>query len=148
MNTIKLSDVKIRKDFLDTVPNEEKAKKIVEYVERHGKIDRPLILNHGVLVDNYIRYLAAKAIGLEEVPYVELHKMNYVVCKFDGNKKEYTWKNDKSLPISVGDKVFVRVGDYKNCKRACVTVVDIFESDDLELFNKHKSVISKLLNNN
>lgn len=144
MNTIKLSDVKIRKDFLDTVPNEEKTKKIVEYVKRHGKIDRPLVLNHGVLIDNYIRYLAAKVVGLKEVPYVELQHMSYFICKFDGNKKEYIWKNEKGLSVNIGDKVFVKVGDYKKHKRACVTVVDIFVSDSIELLNKHKPVVSKL----
>lgn len=146
MNTIKLSDIIIQKDFLDSKTKSFKIEKIIKYYKKHKRLDKPIVLNSGILVDKYARYLAAKIIGLQEVPCVELQKMSYIVGKFDNNNKEYIWKNDAGFNINIGDKVLVKVksnGEYKNVS---VTVINLFNSDSIELYNKHKSVVSVLNN--
>lgn len=149
MKTIKLCDVQIREDFEQTKPSDKKIKKAEKYIRKFKRIDKPIILNNGVLVDGYSRYLAAINKYLYEVPCVELQEMNYIVGKFDNCDKEYVWKNDKNLDIKVGDKVFVKTQNIHKNKIVSlyVTVVDTFQSDSLELYNKHKKVIKKLDNN-
>lgn len=148
MKTIKLSDIKIHKDFLESKTNYGKVLNAVNYIRKHGRIDKPIVLNHGVLVDNYARYLAASSQKLSEVPYVELQQMNYIIGKFDYNNKEYTWKNDRCIDIEVGDRVLVKIKNKdKKIKNVYVTVVGIFSSDSLDLYNKHKSVVKKVVNN-
>ena len=146
MKTIELSSIKISNAFLNTKPSEKKVQKVLKYIEKNGRIDKQIILYNGVLVDNYIRYLAASINNFNEVPYVELREMTYIVGKH--NRKEYIWKNDRNIDIEIGDKVLVRIKHNGKNKKTCVTVVDVFSSDDLNLYNKHKSVVKKLKNNN
>lgn len=149
MNTIKLSEVKISEEFLSCNPRMKKFEKVTDFITKHNKIDKPLVLKNGVLVDNYIRYLAAKNYGLQKVPYVELNEMTYVVGRFPNSEKPYIWKNDKGLNINIDDNVIVRNNfkkGGKSIKNVCVKVVGIFPSSDLGLYNKHKSVVKKLNN--
>lgn len=145
MKTIKLCDVNIREDFIKTKPKHQKILKVREYIEKHKTIDKPIVLLNGVLVDGYARYLASVEKELYEVPYVELCTMNYIVGKFEHCKKEYVWKNDKGIDIQIGDKVMVKTFNNNKDKLVCkyVTVVDIFWSDSLDLYKKHKRVIKK-----
>lgn len=146
MNTINLSDVKIPETFLKRNPSKKKIKAATKYIEKYGRPDKPIVLNNGVLVDKYVRYVAAKIKGLQEVPYVELQQMKYIVGKFDNCAKNYTWKNDRNIDINIGDKAVVKVKCKNNkIKFVYVTVVDIFSSDSLKLYNKHKSVIRKFV---
>jgi hypothetical protein len=142
MKTISLDEIKISKHFLESKPRESKVEKAVRYLEKNGRLDKPIVLNKGILVDNYARYLAAKLKGLREIPYVELQEMTYIIGKH--NKKEYTWKNDRNIDIKIGDLVFVRVKHNGKIKKACVKVFNIFSSDDLDLYNKHRSVVRKI----
>lgn len=146
MKYINLYNVKISDSFLKSKPSAKKLMKAIKYFEKYGRIDKPIVLNNGVLVDGYIRYLVADIKGLEKVPYVELQQMSYIVGVFDGNKKEYTWKNNKRIPIDIGDKVCVKVkGKDGKIQKPHVTVIDIFSSDSLELYRKHNSVVKKYL---
>lgn len=145
MKTIKLSDIQISDDFRKTPPHDRKIKKAIRYIKKFKRIDKPIVLNDGVLVDGYSRYLASITTGMKEVPYVELQEINYIVGKFDNSNKEYTWKNDSCIDIKVGDKVLVesRSVSKNKVKRLYVNVVDIFLSDSLEEYNKHRRVIGK-----
>ena len=145
MNTIKLSNIIISKDFLDSRPKDKKIEKAVKYIKIHKRPDKPIVLNNGVLVDNYARYLAAQIVGLQEVPYTELQQLSYIIGKFDGNDKEYVWKNDRCLDINIGDKVLVAVNYNGFPKKVWVTITDVFMSDSLDLYKKHKSVIAKYI---
>lgn len=145
MNTIRLSDIKIPKSFLNSNTKDSKVLNAIKYIKAHGKIDKPIILNKGVLVDNYARYLAANIERLYEVPYVELQHMTYIIGKFRNGNRRYMWKNDKNIDIQIGDDVVVKVqGKDGKTKKAIVTVVGVFVSDNLRLYNKHKSVVKKL----
>lgn len=145
MNAIKLSDIKVTDDFLQSRPSERKIEKAIRYYGCNGILDKPVVLFDGEIVDNYTRYLAAKIIGLEEVPYVELQKMSYIVGRFDGNKKWYIWKNDGEIDINIGDSVMVKVKNkYGKTKKVIVTVKDLFQYNGLDLYNKHRSVVLNL----
>ena len=66
-----LYDVKVTKDFLLSHISERKVEKAKKYIEAHGKFDKPIVLNNGVLVDGYSRFLAAYSMGMRDIPYIE-----------------------------------------------------------------------------
>lgn len=139
--TMDLSDIKISSDFLGTNPNNDKITKAIKYIEKHNRIDKAIVLNNGVLVDNYVRYIAATIKGLQKIPFVELQQMNYIIGKYENNDKEYIWKNDRNINIQIGDKVIVR---NRHKKPSVVTISHIFSSDSLYLYNKHLSIVRKI----
>lgn len=149
MKVINVYDIKISDDFAKTKPKIKKIKNAMYYIDKHKTIDKPIVLNNGVLVDRYSRYLASINKKIYEVPFVELQDMIYIVGKFNNCQKEYVWKNDKNIDVEIGDKILVKSSNRNNDEniRVCVTVVDKFQSDSLELYNKHKSVIKKISNN-
>ena len=68
---IALADIKIADEFAKHPPKENKLRNIERYYRRHGVWDKPIILGKGnVLRDGYARYLVAKKLGLNEVPYI------------------------------------------------------------------------------
>ena len=147
ISTIAISDVIISDDFKKTTPKEYKINRIREYVHRYGKIDKPIVLmKDNVLFDGYTRYIVAKELGVQEVPYIEFDRYfkkatapkyrKYIAGRFE-NGKEYFWKIcNKKLDVNVGDKVLVA---NKN-GRAIVSVVSVFESNDKKM-RKHKPVL-------
>lgn len=145
MNKIKLTDIKISKEFQYSNPSQKKIDKALKFISRYKRIDKPIILIDGMLVDGYTRYLAAQTVGLLKIPFIELNELIYIVGQFNNNKKEYIWKNDKFLDINIGDNVLVKVKQKDRYKNVNVQIVNIFSSNDLKLYNKHKSVIKKYI---
>lgn len=156
LKTINVSEIIIPKEFERTIPRKDKLEKIYKYVKAFGNIDKPIVLTeNNVLTDNYARYIVAKELGITDVPYITTQeyieenpkrtlRMTYVVGKFDGNEKEYTWKLNKDMDIDIGDKVLVRTKKYKGrgITTEVVTVVNTFTSNNPSLL-RHKSVIGK-----
>ena len=154
MNTIMLSDIIVPKSFVNTHPSERKMNSVRNYVEKHGELDKPIVLDGKMLTDNYVRYLVAVELGMEKVPCISSYEYReqrivstpttYVVGKFKGNDKEYTWKLTKNIDINVGDRVLVR-SKCKNGKNGnkAVTVVQVFTSDSPRML-RHKPVVKKL----
>lgn len=154
MNTIMLSDIIVPKSFTQTKPSEQKMDAVRKYVEEHGEIDKPIVIDGRMLTDNYVRYLIAVEFGMEKVPYITAQEYReqrivntpttYIVGKFKGNDKEYTWKLTKDIDIQVGDRVLVR-SKCKNGKNGnkAVTVVQVFTSDSPRML-RHKPVVKKL----
>lgn len=154
MNTIMLSDIIVPKSFAKTQPSEQKMNSVRKYVEEHGKLDKPIVLDGKMLTDNYVRYLIAVEFGMEKIPCISTHEYReqkivntpttYIVGKFKGNDKEYTWKLTKNIDINVGDMVLVR-SKCKNGKNGnkVVTVVQVFTSDSPRML-RHKPVVKKL----
>lgn len=156
MNTIKTSDIIVPKVFSDSHPREEKLNRIRVYVDKHGYLDKPVVVNSDkVLTDNYIRYLVAVEKGLDNIPCVSTQEyrrmfpeasptMTYVVGKFHQCDKEYTWKNPKDVAVEIGDKVLV-VSKTKHGKngRAVVTVVNVYKSNNPKLL-RHKPMVKVL----
>lgn len=153
MDFIKLSKVIIPKSFSDSNPQEWKLDRVRKHVKEHGELDKPIVLDGSMLVDGYIRYLVAKECDFREVPYItvrEYREQNqvddnpvYIVGKFNGSDKEYTWKLTKNIDVDVGDYVLVKSRCKDGSDVAAVLVVDVFASDDPHLL-RHKPIIKKL----
>ena len=152
---MKLSDICIPKSFDRTQPNVKKLDKVRTYVDKHGELDKPIVLDGNMLTDNYVRYLVALEYGFEYVPCISTQEyreqkvnnempVTYIAGKFKNNEKEYIWKLTKDISIEVGDKVLVRsrCKNGKNGSKA-VTVVRVFTSDSPRML-RHKPVVKKL----
>ena len=155
MNTIRLSDIIVPKSFEKTQPSKKKLDTVKAYVNEHGKLDKPIVLDGNMLTDNYVRYLVAIECGFEKVPYITSQEyrdrdidpnkpMTYIAGKFDGSDKEYFWKVTKDISIEVGDKVMVKSKRVNGGNgTAVVTVTKVFTSDSDKML-RHKPVIKKL----
>lgn len=155
MNTIRLSDIIVPKSFEESKPSQKKLDVVKAYVNEHGKLDKPIVLDGNMLTDSYVRYLVAIECGFEKVPYITSQEyrdreiktdmpMTYIAGKFEGNEKEYFWKVTKDISIEVGDKVMVKSKRVNgNNGNAVVTVTRVFTSDSDKML-RHKPVIKKL----
>ena len=152
MKVIKLSDVIIPNKFKDRQPSNKKLDKVRLYVDYHGELDKPLVLDGMVLTDNYIRYLVALEYGFTNLPYItiqeyresvknEVSPTTYIIGKFKNNNKEYVWKVPDGMNVNIGDRVLVRskCKDGRNGVKA-VTVFDVFNADSSKM-KKHKHVV-------
>lgn len=137
MGKKKLSDIKIKEDFLNTVPSSIKYQKKREKWLRTGRQDRYIVVNKdGYLEDGYITYLVLKEFGVEEAKVIKSktwmsHRENrkikeptyrtqnttYIwgVHPNSPDKKLYVWRvpNGESWKeftknISVGDMIYCR----------------------------------------
>lgn len=153
MEKIKPSEIVITKSFEQTKPSPTKMRTVISYIKEHGELDKPIVLNGNVLIDRYIRYLAAIECGLEEVPYITLQEymmhndkgvVFYICGKFKNCDKEYIWKIPDGIYVNAGDRVLVEseCGEGKNS--AVVTVTNVFTSNSKRMFSRHKRVIKKL----
>ena len=155
MNAIKMSDIIIPKSFKHSKPNVHKLNKVREYVDKHGELDKPIVLDGNMLTDNYVRYLVALEYDFDYVPCISTQEyreqrvknempVTYIIGKFKNCDKEYTWKVTNDISVEVGDRVLVK-SKSKNGKNGtkAVTVVQVFTSDSPRML-RHKPVIKKL----
>ena len=155
MNIINVSEIIIPTEFEKSQPKEEKLERVRAYVDTHGKLDKPVVLDNNILSDNYIRYLIAIEKGFTEIPYITTQEyqesnlksrqlVSYVTGKFHNSAKEYTWKNIKAIPIKIGDKILVKSRPkHGKGNVGVVRVTNIFVSDNKQLL-RHKPVIKNL----
>lgn len=68
--TLALSEISIPAPFKKTKPNREKINALKEYIQKTGTLDQTIIVHPKtrMLVDGFARYLAAKELGMNEVP--------------------------------------------------------------------------------
>ena len=72
MGKMKLSEIKIRENFLNTIPSPTKYQKKREKWLRTGRQDKYIVINKdGYLEDGYITYLVMKEFGVEEVKVIK-----------------------------------------------------------------------------
>lgn len=151
--TIRLSKIVIPDSFKRSNPMEIKLDYVRDYVKNHGELDKPIVLNGNMLVDNYVRYLVAKELGFREVPCISSKEYRdrknviempatYIAAEFKDNPKEYIWRVPNGISVEVGDMVLVK-SKFKDDNKAVVTVGRVFQSDDVDML-KHKTVIKKL----
>lgn len=151
--TIRLSKIIVPDSFKRSNPTENKLNHVRDYVNEHGKLDKPIVLDGNMLTDNYIRYLVAKEFGFDEVHCVSSKEYRdrknviempatYIAGAFKNNPKEYIWRVPNGMSVEVGDMVLVR-SKFKDDNKAVVTVGRVFQSDDIDML-KHKKVIKKL----
>lgn len=155
MKTIKVSEIIVPDKFTQSIPNDEKVWKVQQYIEQYQKLDKPVVLNGNVLVDGYIRYLVAVRNNMDEIPFIKAldykkeHPNSklpipYITGRFRHGKKDYYWKNDKGIPINIGDKVLVNSKNkITGRNRGVVIVTNIFESDNPSML-RHKSVVKRI----
>lgn len=141
-----LSEIKVRKSFENSVPNETKINKYRKYFEETGDQYKPIELDdRGYIVDGYIQYLVLKENGIEVATIMKKYEREsyrnkpttYVygihpnVCGiYQKEKKQYIWripedKKDILLDLLPGDTVVVQTV-YGN---KVVTVTKIEEHD-------------------
>ncbi|WP_456364957.1 plasmid stabilization protein (plasmid) [Priestia aryabhattai] len=65
-------EIIVPKEFLKTRPNPEKTQKVIDFVERTGRLDEPLTIEKDskVLKDGYRRYIVARTVKMDQVPVV------------------------------------------------------------------------------
>lgn len=67
---VPLEEIIVSEEFLHSNPNPIKTQAVIDYVEKHGHLDKPIWLekNSLLLVDGYRRYLVAKQLKMSHVP--------------------------------------------------------------------------------
>ncbi len=65
-----LSEIVVSEALSNTRPKEAKIQKVKDYYKEHGKFEKPFVVNKKNLhlMETYGQYIAAKELGLEEVP--------------------------------------------------------------------------------
>lgn len=115
---MKITDIKIKRDFECSKPSEEKLEFCRKYFKENGEVDFDIIVNESnYLIDGYIRYLVLKENGIENVDVIvhktcqKPDKRVYVYGYHSDSGKEYVWKlplKIKKSEVSVGNKMLVR----------------------------------------
>lgn len=84
MKVMKLSDIKIKDSFANTIPREEKMDECRNYWIKHHEQDRYIVVDHdNTLIDGYIQYLVLKEVG-EDMAEIKI---------FDRRQKRWHRKN-------------------------------------------------------
>lgn len=67
---ILLETIHVTEAFLNSYPNPEKTKQVLDYVKETGQLDEPILINKEsrILSDGYRRYIVAKEMKMELVP--------------------------------------------------------------------------------
>lgn len=114
---MKVSEIKIKHNFKQTTPSEEKMQACRVYFNENGKLDRDIIIDkHGFLCDGYVGYLVLVENGIDEIDVVydqvpKSKNNTYVFAYHSGSDKEYVWKVPKKInakDIKVGGSVLVQ----------------------------------------
>lgn len=64
---MKLSDIKIKKSFMNTIPREEKVNECREYWNKYHRQDRYIVVdNENTLIDGYIQYIVLEENDVDE----------------------------------------------------------------------------------
>ena len=129
MKTIKLSDIIISEEFLNSHPSEYKIEKYRDVYNFHKQQKKCVVLNdNNVLVDGYIQYLVLKENNVDEVKYIRENEAGQRNIPFGGYKenlttyvygihpnskckKEYMWRvpngwSEFADKIGVGDIIY------------------------------------------
>lgn len=79
---VKISEIRIKGSFKNSVPNDYKLAQCREYWNQHGFYLHDIIVNDkGYLVDGYIQYLVLKESGVEDAVVKDFDKKVYKINK-------------------------------------------------------------------
>jgi hypothetical protein len=68
---IDLSKIKVPEGFLQTTVNPLKIQETIDYINKHGSFDKPIIISKKYnLLDGYKRYVTAKKLNMPTVPVI------------------------------------------------------------------------------
>ena len=157
--TVKIKDIIVSKEFLDTVPSEKKYQKYKDYYSNFGKCKRMILLDEdNILVDGYIQYLILKENNIEEIQIKKnvsaRYKNNsttYIFGRHINSKDEriYTWRVPNSWTNWVDN---VQIGDTIICATkfgyapVIVTKIEILDKCPIDI--PVKKVCSKQIRRN
>lgn len=101
---MKLSDIRIKGSFENSVPNDYKLAQCREYWNQHGVYLHDIVVNNkGYLVDGYIQYLVLKENGIEDIVVGDLdkkvHKRHKLKVRKSGKKKSRSYRDIETLYI-------------------------------------------------
>lgn len=100
---VKISEIRIKGLFKNSVPNDYKLAQCREYWNQHGFYLHDIIVNDkGYLVDGYIQYLVLKESGVEDAVVKDFDKKVYKINKpkvRKSNKKKILQRYRNSLCI-------------------------------------------------
>ena len=69
LKTYHIGKIKIPEEFVNHPPRPEKIQQKIDYYNENGQFRRNLLIDKtGMLYDGYATYLAAKQLGLKQVP--------------------------------------------------------------------------------
>ena len=73
---IKLNEIKIKDDFLNSKPKKEKLKKHLQHYIKNDDFMKPILLDKdNILLDGYITYLIAKIFNYEEIEVMTVQEI-------------------------------------------------------------------------
>lgn len=114
---MKVSEIKIKRNFKQTAPSEDKLQACRTFFNENGKLDRDIVVDkHSRLCDGYVGYLVLVENGIDDIDviYDQAHKSKnniYVFARHGDNNKEYVWKAPKKInakDIKVGSGILVQ----------------------------------------
>ena len=133
---MKLKDIKINEKFKKHPPSEKKVKAAMEFYQKHGKLDKPIVLDHNnIIVDGYARFKALEKLGIKEIDEYDesnfsLTETEYVFAHHpeDPDRKTYVWRLIRNgHEVLVNDMIPVRCWDGMNGYHNTYVVVDKIE---------------------
>ncbi|MFC3886268.1 hypothetical protein ACFOU2_23370 [Bacillus songklensis] len=67
---ISFEEIVVTEKFLNSRPNPEKIRKVVNYLKRTGCLDEPITVNRDtkILTDGYTRYIVAEKVKMNLIP--------------------------------------------------------------------------------
>ena len=119
IKVIPMSDIVIHKNF--DIPTRKKLQEQIDYYNKHGNFDKPIVVdiirNKYVLVDKYLRYYAAKQLGLSSISAEMMSCDKQLLRDKLRNKGTLVWSNIHSdVGEVIGytiDKVSIKLDNGK-----------------------------------
>ena len=101
---MKLSDIRIKGAFENSVPNDYKLSQCREYWNQHGFYLHDIVVNNkGYLVDGYVQYLVLKENSIEDIVVRDLdkkvHKRQKLKVRKSGKKKSKSYRDMETLYV-------------------------------------------------
>jgi len=125
--TLPIEDIKIPEAFAQTTPGRGKVEKAKQFYAVTGQFDHTILVDrNGYIFDGYARFVAAKELGLDKVPVVQ-------VVPFERKKKVDKPTEDKPK-FKVGDEVKVIGNDHPvhhYVPIGTVTTINVVCKDDV-----------------
>ncbi len=102
--TMKLSDIRIKKSFENSVPNDYKLTQCRDYWKQHCLYLHDIVVNkNGYLIDGYIQYLILKENGAENITVKDfdkkVHKRRSPKIRKNDKKKTKSYRDVKTLYV-------------------------------------------------
>jgi len=101
---MKLSDIRIKGSFENSIPNDYKMAQCREYWNQHHMYLHDIVVNNkGYLVDGYIQYLVLKENGIEDITVKDfdkrVHKRRKSIVRKSDKKKSKSYRDIETLYI-------------------------------------------------